>query len=66
MFVGGASALGGALTDIGVADDQVIEYETALKVDKYLLVVHGNAEGRRPLAMLYLSRLRRRGYGLRQ
>jgi len=49
-----------------VADDQVIEYETALKEDKYLLVVHGNAEGRRPLAMLYLSRLRRRGYGLRQ
>ncbi|PTT79755.1 DUF1269 domain-containing family protein, partial [Pelomonas sp. HMWF004] len=28
---------------IGVPKDQVIKYEAALKVDKYLLVVHGNA-----------------------
>jgi hypothetical protein len=44
LFVGGASALSAALTDIGVAEDQVIKYETALKVDKYVLIVHGNAE----------------------
>ncbi|SFH60967.1 hypothetical protein SAMN04515618_10166 [Collimonas sp. OK307] len=44
LFVGGASALGAALTDIGVTGDRVIEYETALKVDKYLLIVHGNAD----------------------
>jgi hypothetical protein len=44
LFVGGASALGAALTDSGVAEDQVIEYETALKADKYLLIVHGSAE----------------------
>ena len=42
--VGGLSALGAALTQIGVQKDQVIKYETALKVDKYLLVVHGSAE----------------------
>ncbi len=42
--VGGLSALGAALTQIGVPKDQVIKYEAALKVDKYLLIVHGSAE----------------------
>ena len=44
VVVGGASALGAALTQFGVPKDQVIKYEAALKVDKYLLVVHGSAE----------------------
>ena len=44
LVVGGLSALGAALTQIGVPDDQVIKYEAALKVDKYLLVVHGSVE----------------------
>lgn len=44
VVVGGLSALGAALTQIGVPEDQVIKYEAALKVDKYLLVVHGSAE----------------------
>ena len=42
--VGGLSALGAALTQIGVPKDQVIKYETALKVDKYVLMVHGSAD----------------------
>ena len=42
--VGGVSALGAALTQIGMPKDQVIKYETALKVDKYILMVHGDAE----------------------
>jgi hypothetical protein len=44
VVVGGLSALGAALTQIGVPKDQVIKYEAALKVDKYLLVVHGSAD----------------------
>jgi hypothetical protein len=44
VVVGGVSALGAALTQVGVPKDQVIKYEAALKVDKYLLVVHGIAE----------------------
>jgi len=44
MVVGGASALGAALTQIGVPKDQVIKYETALKADKYVLMVHGTAD----------------------
>lgn len=43
VVVGGLSALGAALTQIGVPEDQVIKFETALKVDKYVLMVHGNA-----------------------
>ena len=44
VIVGGLSALGAALTRIGVPKDQVVKYETALKVDKYLLIVHGTPE----------------------
>ena len=44
VVVGSLSALGAALTQIGVPQDQVIKYEAALKVDKYLLVVHGSAD----------------------
>jgi hypothetical protein len=44
VVVGGLSALGAALTQIGVPKDQVIKYETALKADKYVLMVHGTDE----------------------
>jgi hypothetical protein len=44
LVVGGLSALGAALTRVGVPRDEVIKYEAALKVDKYLLVVHGSLE----------------------
>ena len=41
---GGVSAVAGALTAIGVPKDTVLRYEMALKADKYLLVVHGDAQ----------------------
>jgi hypothetical protein len=44
LVVGGLSALGAALTRVGVPRDEVIKYEAALKVDKYLLVVHGSLD----------------------
>lgn len=37
----GAGAVGAALATIGVPDDAVIRYETALKADKQLLIAHG-------------------------
>jgi hypothetical protein len=37
------SALSAGLYSIGIPKDSVIEYETAIKTDKYLLVVHGTA-----------------------
>jgi uncharacterized membrane protein len=41
---GGAGALGGALSALGVPDDSVLRFETAVKADKFLLVVHGDAQ----------------------
>lgn len=43
-LVGGASALVGALMAIGIPKDSVLRYETALKSDKFLLIVHGDAQ----------------------
>jgi uncharacterized membrane protein len=40
--VGGVSALGAGLISIGIPKDSVLKYETALKTDKFLLVVHGS------------------------
>ena len=42
--VGGLSAVGAGLYSIGIPKDSVVEYEVALKTDKYLLVVHGTPE----------------------
>ena len=42
-MVGGLSALGAALYSIGVPKDSVIQYETALKADNFLVMTHGPA-----------------------
>ncbi len=44
VVVGGLSAVGAALYSIGVPKDSVIEYETALKADGFLVMAHGTAE----------------------
>ena len=44
VVVGGLSALGAGLFSIGIPKDSVIKYETALKADKFLLVVHGTSD----------------------
>src|SRR5271170_6150169 len=44
VVVGGLSALGAALYGIGVPKDSVIEYETAVKADSFLVMAHGTAE----------------------
>jgi uncharacterized membrane protein len=41
--VGGLSAVGAGLYGIGIPKDSIVEYETALKTDKFLLMVHGTA-----------------------
>ena len=43
VVVGGLSALGAALYSIGVPKDSVIQYETALKTDSFLVMAHGSA-----------------------
>jgi hypothetical protein len=44
VVVGGLSALGVALVNLGVPKQQVIRYEEALKADKYVLIVHGTPD----------------------
>jgi uncharacterized membrane protein len=45
VVVGGLSALGAALFSVGVPKDSVLQYELAIKNDKYLLILNaGSAE----------------------
>jgi uncharacterized membrane protein len=41
--VGGLSAIGAGLYGMGIPKDSIVQYETALKTDKFLLMVHGTA-----------------------
>jgi len=44
VVMGGLSALGAAMMTIGVPKEQLIKYESAVKADKYVLIVHGGIE----------------------
>jgi hypothetical protein len=44
IVVGGMSALGAALYGIGVPKDSVIQYESAVKADSFLVMAHGTAD----------------------
>ena len=43
VVVGGLSAVGAGLYSIGIPKDSIVNYELAIKTDKYLLLVHGTA-----------------------
>jgi hypothetical protein len=43
VIVGGLSALGAAIYSIGVPKDSVLQYETAVKTDSFLVMAHGPA-----------------------
>ena len=42
--VGGLGAIGGGLASIGIPKDSIVEYELALKTDKFVLIVHGTQD----------------------
>ena len=44
VIVGGMSALGAALFSIGISKDSILEYETAIKANGFLVIVHGSGE----------------------
>jgi len=44
IVVGGMSVLGASLYGIGIPKDSILRYETALKTDKFLLIVHGTMD----------------------
>ena len=44
VVVGGLSALGAGLYSLGIPKDSILQYETALKTDKFLLIAHGSVD----------------------
>lgn len=42
--VGGLSALDAALYSIGIPQDSIVQYETAIQSDKFLVIAHGTAD----------------------
>jgi uncharacterized membrane protein len=44
VVVGGLSAIGAGLYSIGIPKDSIVQYESALKSDKFLLLAHGTAD----------------------
>jgi len=44
VVMGGLTALGAALASLGIPRDSIVQYETALKADKFLVLAHGTQE----------------------
>ena len=44
IVVGSLSALGAALFSLGIPENSILQYETALKAGKFILIANGNAE----------------------
>jgi len=42
--VGGFSALGAGLVGMGIPKDSILQYETAIKTDKFVLIAHGTPD----------------------
>ncbi|MDQ7094308.1 general stress protein [Desulfosporosinus sp. PR] len=44
VFAGGLSAFGAALYSLGIPKDSILKYESSLKADKFLVILHGTIE----------------------
>ncbi|MDR3564313.1 MAG: permease [Negativicutes bacterium] len=44
VVVGGLSAIGAGLFSIGIPNDSIVQYETSLKANKFLLIVHSTPD----------------------
>ena len=44
IVVGGLSAMGAGLYSLGIPKDSILQYETAIKTDKFLLIAHGSTD----------------------
>jgi hypothetical protein len=43
VVIGGLSAIGAGLYSLGIPKNSIVQYETAIKAGKYLVVAHGTA-----------------------
>jgi hypothetical protein len=44
VVVGGLSAIGAGLYSLGIPKDSIVQYETALKAGKFVVIAHGSVE----------------------
>ena len=44
VMIGGMSVLGAALFSIGIPKDSILSYETAIKSERFIIVLHGTSE----------------------
>lgn len=44
VVVGGLSAIGAGLFSLGIPKDSIVQYESAVKAGKFVVVAHGTAE----------------------
>src|ERR1700685_4445800 len=44
VVVGGLSAVGAGLYSIGIPKDSIVQYESAIKSDRFLVLAHGTAD----------------------
>jgi uncharacterized membrane protein len=44
VVVGGLSAMGAGLYSLGIPKDSILNYETAIKTGKFVLIAHGSVE----------------------
>ena len=44
VMIGGMSVLGAALFSIGIPKDSIVNYESAIKSESFIIVLHGTAE----------------------
>lgn len=44
VIMGGLNALGAGLYSMGIPKDSILKYETAIKAEKFILVMHGAAD----------------------
>ena len=44
VVVGGMSAIGAGLVSLGIPKNSILQYETALKTDKFVLIAHGSSD----------------------
>ncbi|AFM39725.1 hypothetical protein Desaci_0664 [Desulfosporosinus acidiphilus SJ4] len=44
VLAGGLSAFGAALYSMGIPKDSILKYETSLRADKFLVIIHGTVE----------------------
>jgi hypothetical protein len=56
VALGGMSALGAVIASLGVPKNSILDYETAIQAEKFLLIVHGGDDDvRRAREILYVT-----------